>query len=419
MTLPALDLEAGFAVGGGYAYYDVTDYDDGTNYAPDSITHDISAYVRDSGFTIQRGTTSIVTTGFGASAGTFQTTLDNRDRRFDPNNLAGPYVQATSPVTTLVVPGVAITLTAPYNAVAYPLFTGTADEFPQLYPMVGADQTVSFQATDATRLFANTQLTLDRPAERSGARVAAIVAEVGYTGPTSIAAGDTMVTALSAGQVSAWSHLSDVVNAEWGDLYFAADGTLTFRDRDHLFSDTRSLTSQATFGDGGGTELPIADATMGSPPIVNDVTVGYGGSNATVRAENTASQLMPWGRRSLNIVLPIANQSAAQQYADWIVLRYGQPITTFASIVIKPEHTPTSLWPQALGRELGDRITVKRTPQGGGSRIVADCWIRGIRHDYQNRSWTTTFYLQDASWTLTLALYDVTNYDDPTAVYAI
>jgi hypothetical protein len=33
-----------------------------------------------------------------------------------------------------------------------------------------------------------------------------------------------------------------------------------------------------------------------------------------------------------------------------------------------------------LGRDFGDRITVKRRPPGGGSAIVRDCFVRGIEH---------------------------------------
>ncbi len=413
---------AGFPAGDGnsYAFYDVDSYDGAKTYAPDLIEHDITSYCREqAGITVTRGVQQFVITGFAANAATLSCTLNNHDRRFDSLHIIGPYVDGG---IVKVRPGVPILARATNNAVDYDLFTGTADGFPQQYPMNGTDQVVDLRATDSTALFAGADLTISRPAEYTGTRIAAIANAVGFTGARAISPGTTIVAALTRATVSAWSHMTDVANAEWGDLYFAKDGTLTFRDRDLIFSEARSTTSQATFGD-QGTELRYSDVELGSPPIVNDVTVAYGTHGRQVNHANVASQ-RKYGRKSLNVAFPINDVEIARQYAGWLVTRYKDELTTFASITIAPSRGEgvtsgaNNLFPQAFGRELGDRITVLRTPKGGGSRISKECFIRGISHQYSGGVWRSTkFTLQDAAFTLSLAYYDVTAYDDLT-VYA-
>jgi hypothetical protein len=400
MTLPTLELLAGFPVGGSYAYVGVNLVGDGSTAAPDLITQDITDYLRDSGFTVTRGSSSHVPAGFVAPAGTFDSTLDNLDRRFDPNHTSGPY-------NTQVKPGVPILLYGTYSVTEYALFRGAADVWPQTYPLHGVDQTVGLPATDGTARIAGTGLDITRSRELSGARVQAVLDAIRYNGATSIADGQVFVSALtrqtSTSTVSAWSHLTDVAMAEGGDLYFDDDGTLIFEGRNEVQSRTRSRTSQGTFGD-AGSELRYSDVTMGSPPLVNDQTITYNTTGSQVNAADAASQAKYGVQSGPSLALPFVTKGDAQAYAAWIVQRFASPVTTFTSVVFKPQRDPANLWPQALGRKLGDLITVNLTPKGGGSRLSATCLIRGIRHDYRARDWTTTFFLQDASWLTNIAI---------------
>lgn len=382
----------------------------------------IAQYAKDDSFSLSRGTSSVVTTGFVADAGTYTTSLNNFSRRFDPNNLAGPYV--SSGPTTDLVPGVGVAVTETWAATSHPLFTGRIDDWPLTYPNLGVAPVVPLAATDFTNLFANVNFVGNRPAELTGARIQAILAAVGYAGPTGIDIGNTLLGPLvSSGAIPAWSTMVDCCSAEWGDLYFAADGTLRFRDRNTILSETRSNTSQATFGGVGN--LRYSGITMRSPPIVNDCTVQWNDTGGTVNAQDPTSQARSWGKRSNPaLTLPFAAAMAAQMYCNWVVYRYANPVTVPGSISFKPTRTDNTgagvndLWPQALGRELGDRITVVTPSVAGGDSF--DCWIRGIQHDYSSHDWTTTFFLEDARWSATIARYDVSVYDDsPAKVYGL
>jgi hypothetical protein len=386
MALPTIQVTAGFASGNA----------------------DISAYLRNSGFTINRGSNTIPTTGFIANAGTFSCTLDNRDRRFDPNYTAGPY-------GTDVVPGCPLLVQATYGINQYSIFDGRVDAWPQQYPSSHADQIVAVTATDITNLFSDAQLTLTRGVESSGARIDAVTTAVGFFGSTAISTGRATVNPLNKSTVSAWSEMTDVTMAEWGDLYISATGYLTFRDRDLILSETRSNTSQGTFGD-QGSELPYTEVTMTEPgdlPIINDVTITYNDTGSFVNVQDATSQSKPWGRKSLNVNLPINDRYAAQAYAQWILYRFAYPVTTFASMTLAPNRTDVNMWDQVLYRELGDLITVNFTPKGPGSRISKKCFIRGISHSYASGGdWKTTYSLEDATWTTNVARWDVNHWDD-------
>lgn len=374
---------------------------------------DITADGRDRGWRSARGTTSIVTSGFVADAGRYSSILTNRHRNFDPLFASGAYYPN-------VVPGVGFQKVATFAATPYEVFTGFADEWPQFYPMSGYDQTVDFRCSDAIASLAQASLNITRPAERTGTRIDAIITATGWAGPTATAPGTSIVGPMRSGVTSAWSALQDTCQVEWGELYVAADGTLTFRDRNEIATATRSTVSQATFTDGSG--LKYADVTMGSPPIVNDCTVTFNDRGDTENFQDAVSMAEPWGTRSLNVSLPFHTGADARAYARWIVQLYGTPVTTFTSLTLKPGKDPANLFPQVLGRELGDMITVTRTPgvdTGNGqlvpsTAITKTCWIRGIQHEYADGVWKSTdFYLQDAGWPDGLALFDSSDFDGP------
>ncbi len=61
-------------------------------------------------------------------------------------------------------------------------------------------------------------------------------------------------------------------------------------------------------------------------------------------------------------------------------------------MTLLPRTDPTNLWPQALGRLIGDRVTVKRTPLGLNAETSLDFIIDGIEHSFGiGPVWTTTF----------------------------
>lgn len=377
---------------------------------------DLTPFGVGDGIRIQRGATSLVTTGFVAEAGAAEMTLDNWGRRFDPNFSTGPYFGS-------LVPGVSIETVVDWNSIEYALHTGGVDDWTQSYPNNGVDQNVNIRATDAIGFFSGCQFVEERPAESSGARIQAIVDASLWSGATDIDPGVTIVSPLANGVISAWSHMTDVTMSEWGDLYIRPDGslwgTLVFRDRNRIVTETRSIVSQASYVQSGG--LNFSDVTMASLPICNDFTITYNDQGAQVNAQDATSIADIWGLKSQNVSLPLGSRTQAQAYADWFVYLYKNPITTFTSVTFTPSNEPGAtfdLWADLFTRELSDLVTVTLDPlddngDPSGDPIVRDCWIRGMQFNLQTQPWSVTFALQDASWVSTLARFDVDDFDGP------
>lgn len=332
-----------------------------------------------------------------AEAGTLTLVLANEDRRFDPTNLAGPYVAAG---VTQVKAGRKIRLRTVYAGVAYDLFSGFVTE-PQLSYINRGVANTTMLATDGTEVLSN----FDQNAggvvgggEDTGARINRVADNAGWPSEErNVATGATTVqgTDLSA---NAWAEIVRTSDTELGEVYFDVDGKLTFRNRHALFTDTRSNTSQATFGDGGGAELGFTEIDLGADlrQTKNIIRLSrVGGSQQIV--EDLTSQAeyrrRTWQRSDL------LHQTDAEvlDYARHVLALSKDNELRIDAITVDPLADPANLFPQVLGRKLGDRVTVKFTPPGGGDRISRDVFIRGIQHSAGLDTWQTRFVFQDAT----------------------
>lgn len=331
-----------------------------------------------------------------AEAGTMTVALANEDRRFDPTNLAGPYVAAG---VTQIKAGRAIRLRAIYATVAYDLFRGFITE-PQLTYRNPSVATTTFLATDGTEVLSN----FDQNAggvvgggEDTGARINRVADNAGWPAEErNVAVGATTVqgTDLSA---NAWAEIVRTSDTELGEVYFDVDGKLTFRNRHALYTDTRSNTAQAIFGDAGG-ELGFTDVELATDlrQTKNIIRLSHVGGVQQV-VEDLTSQAeyrrRTWQRSDL------LHQTDAEvlDYARHVLALLKDNELRVDSITIDPLADPANLFPQVLGRKLGDRVTVKFTPPGGGARISRDVFIRGIEHSAGNDTWRTRFVFQDAT----------------------
>jgi len=145
-------------------------------------------------------------------------------------------------------------------------------------------------------------------------------------------------------------------------------------------------------------ELAYADVTVAidDATIWNGAIIANNGGNAQVAADALS--------QALNGPI-VYDQQALIADSDWQSANYAQFIVAAAStfelrfdvMTVDPTADPANLFPQVLGRQLGDRITVKRRPPGGGAAIIRDVIIRGISHQFTDSTWSTAFVLQDAS----------------------
>jgi hypothetical protein len=357
---------------------------------------DVSTWLR--GATVKRGVSRFDGIYGRAEAGTMDVRLANEDRRFDPTNLAGPYVAGG---VTQVKAGRAIRLRATWAGVAYDLFRGFIDQ-PRLNYKNRNLATVTLLATDGTAVVANYDQNGGATVgagEDTGARIGRILDNAGWPAEErNLAVGKTTVqgTDLSA---NAWSEIIQTSDTELGEVYFDVDGKITFRHRHALSTDTRSNTSQATFGDANdGVELGFTDVELAADLTQTKNIIRAARIGGVQQIAQDATSIAQYRRRTWQRS-DLLHQTDTE-VADYVAFVLGllkDNELRITSMTVDPTADPTNLFPQVLGRKLGDRITVKFTPPGGGARISRDVFIRGIDHDVGLDTWQTTFAFQDAT----------------------
>lgn len=401
-TLPVVRIEAGFS-GPGIAA-DVWHVGDpvrgkvGTfKIGSADIWTDITPWVRNWSF--RRGASSADGVGVRYEAGTFTAELNNGDRRFDPTWLAGPYTVAGE---TLLKPMVRVRLTAEWAGVAYRQWYGYADHWVPDYDQP-TWSTTTLTARDGFKILNQNRRAVggQGAGEDTGARIRRIADSVNWDADLrSIAVGKSSVQATTLdGSALAEAQLTQ--DAELGELYIDRNGMLVFRNRHAAWQDARSNTSQGVFGDAGiaSGEIPYISA----PVDTNDETMAnrvsitrVGGTEQVVQDLTSQSQylLKDYERSDL----PLLTDAEALDYAKFVLSQGKQPELRFQRIGFNvPELAAASTaWPMLLARELGDSITVRRRPPGGGPVNQRDMWIRGIEMTSDGQDWKVAWQLQQA-----------------------
>jgi hypothetical protein len=209
--------------------------------------------------------------------------------------------------------------------------------------------------------------------------------------------GQSTLQTLGAGSFDPLSHSQAVETTEQGRFFIAANGRVVFLDR-KVLSNAPYNTSQATFGDGGGSELPYAGISYryDDQLVWNEIVATRDGGVARI-ASDSDSQASYLKRTRTMSGLHHTTDVASGFLAQWVLAKYKDPLLRVTGLRIIPDASPTDLYPQALGREIGDRITVKRRPQGVGSVISQEVQIEGISHMISPGSWETQWDLSPAN----------------------
>jgi hypothetical protein len=328
--------------------------------------------------------------------------LNDGDRRFDSENLAGPYVAAG---VSQVEPMRRVRIRLVWDGTSYPVFSGFSDDFRPQY--IGNDHTVTtLTATDAMKVFGAN----DRGAsvatgagEDAGARITRILDALAWPAADRlISVGDTTVQATTL-EGNALAELQLTQDTEAGEFYINRSGQAVFRNRQAMVSETRSNTAQAVFGDGGllaTGEIPYADVapSTGAESMANRITITrVGGAPQEVEDSVSVSRFLVKTFPRTDLIME--TDAAALSYANMLLYQFGTPQRRFTRIdfkMVRP-HEAATAWPQLLGRELADRVTVFRRPAGGGDPIERDCFIRGVEMEHtQKDELKIGFILQSA-----------------------
>ena len=371
---------------------------------------DITQYIRY--FDISRGRSN----EFGDfRAGTLSFSVSNQDNRFNPSQTT--YFYDTANGRTKIQPLKQVRVSAVYDSTTYVLFRGFLDAVPVQFLAEGADSIVTFTAIDAFRLFQNqtlqsvgwrigragfaelgetTRLGYVDEQELSSVRVGRILNAIGFpsalrdinTGTKNVISQPITTNVLTA--------LRECETAENGQFFISSDGKATFRNRAYKFTNTKAINSQATFSN-NGSDLPFTDVGVSFDD--NEVINSYswtrsGGTTQYIADSDSIQRFTALGSTQSTInttdvdVLGIIQQKLSET---------AIPIIRLDSLVINPRQN-VNIWEQALGREIGDRITVNIT-NTDGSTFSDELFIESISHSVNasSQSWNWTLTLSPAS----------------------
>lgn len=198
---------------------------------------------------------------------------------------------------------------------------------------------------------------------------------------------------------TALEELHKINDTEDGLLYVAGDGDLTFVER-HARLFAPYTESQATFYDDDPSNpvdalmYETVDPARPVDAVRNIVDFVPQGGNK--QGERDAASVAKYGPRTYSKQTLHESDNAALDAVNWILLRYADPDARVRSITLTPYGQEARIWPQILGRRIGDRITVVRHLLSG-AELSHECHIEGITHDFDaDGRWVTTWLLSPA-----------------------
>lgn len=370
---------------------------------------DISAYVR--GFYIRRGRINELGE---FTAGTLSFDVSNADNRFNPTQTTYYYDSGTG--KTKIQPLKKVRVSATYDSTTYRLFTGYLDQIPVRYVADGSDSIVTFTAVDAFRIFNNqtlqsvgwkigtsgfsemgssTRLGYVDSQELTSVRVGRILDAFGFPSADrniDVATKQIQVQPITTNILTGLKECETVEN---GQFFMGGNGNAIFRNRAYKYTNTKAINVQATF-DNSGSNLPYENVSTSfdNNEVINNYTwTRSGGAVQSVADADSVSSytVLNSTKTTLNIndsdVLSIIQEKLAET---------ALPILRIDKLVVKPRQD-TSIWPKALGLEIGDRVKINIT-NPDSSVFTDEVFLESINHtvNASNQSWEWSATLSPA-----------------------
>jgi hypothetical protein len=367
---------------------------------------DITSYLR--AFTTRRGRANELG---DFVAGTMSFSVSNADNRFNPNNTSSPYYDSAN-ARTKIQPLKRVRMSATYDSTTYRIFEGFLQSVPVKFISEGADSIVTFTCVDAFKIFQSfrldgvgwrlglagfselgqtTSLGYEDTQELTSERITRILDTIQFpTNRRDILTGTRQVISQSL-STNVLTGLRECETAENGQFFIAKDGKVTFRNRDYKLSNTKAINVQGTFSN-DGTNLPYTNVSTSfdDNEIVNVYEWQRSGGNVQYKAD--ADSVLRYRAKESNKTTINVSDSDVLSIIEQKIAETSLPILRIDELTCNPREN-TSLWEQVLGREFGDRISVKIVNVDNSS-FTDELWIESITHNVnassQTWSWTAT-----------------------------
>jgi len=385
MAVPTINAYINFSTGPSFAQTAII----GSAIFGTNVLGDSAAVIVDVSNQVNRVETS---RGRNALSDQFQTgalTLRIVDQNgdFNPQNVTGPYYNLLTPMKK-------VQITATFNSVTYPIFSGFITSYVTTYPKDAEEVAYTeIRAVDAFRLAQNAQISTVTGAtagDLSGTRINEILDEIDWPATMrDVDAGLTTMQADPGTNRTALQALSTVALSEYGALYVDASGSFVFQDRAITVG---SIAGTPTVFADNGTGIVYSDASwiLNDTLIFNKSTITRTGGTAQV-ATNQASIDKYFLHSYFQDNLLMQTDAVALDYALAYTASRAETSIRVDAIVLDL-YTPnydTGIV-AALDLDFFDPITIITT-QPGGSLLQKTLQIFGVRMNISPNSWKTTF----------------------------
>lgn len=224
-------------------------------------------------------------------------------------------------------------------------------------------------------------------AETTSARFNRIIGETAFPAGLASAAASPVNSMLDitddAPQVS--SELDYVARSEGGPMFVSKAGVLTMFNQNQIRTQSSSIVSQVTYGDGGIKLGPVATLMTDGDSMRNQVFTSMSGGGMYFQED--ATSVSTYGSASMTVDTQVQTLANAQALANINVSwgSYLYPLLSPAEVVVSPDEN----WGSTLALELMDRVTVKLKPPTGNV-ITHPMLVQRIQHDVVPGLWRTT-----------------------------
>jgi hypothetical protein len=387
MTVPVINAIINFGTGPSFSQAMIL----GTGILDTNILADSAALVVDVSNQINRIETNRGRTALSDSFQTGSLTLRIIDQNgdFNPQNTSSPYF-------TYLTPMKKVQISATYNSVTYPIFSGFITSYVTTYPdSSGFDELAitTIQAVDAFRLAQLAQISTVTGAsagQLSGTRINEILDEIDW--PATMRDIDPGLTTMQADpgtNRTALQALQTVAQSEYGAIYVDGYGEFVFQDRAVTAS---SIGGTPTVFADDGTGIDYFDATwiLNDVLIFNKATITRFGGSPQVALDQDSIDKYFLHSYFLDGLLMETDAVALDYALAYVASRQETSIRCDAIVLDLYTDNYNSGIIAALDLDFFDPIEVITT-QPGGSTIDKTLQIFGVRMAITPNSWKTTF----------------------------
>ena len=385
MPVPTVNATINFSTGPSFAQAVIL----GQGILGTNILADSAAVIVDVSDQIDK-----IETGRGRNAqadqfqtGTMSLRIVDQNGDFNPQNPASPYYELLDPMRKVFI-------SATYNGVDYPIFSGFITSYTTTTPKNALDVVyTTITAVDAFRLAQNAQISTVTGAtagDLSGTRINQILDEIDW--PASMRDIDSGLTTMQADPGTARTSLAamqTVTTSEYGAFYVDASGSFVFQDRTVT---TKSITGTPVVFNDNGTNIGYSNAVwrLDDTLVYNQATVSRSGGTPQV-ATNAAS--------IAKYFVHSYNQQDLLMQTDAVALDYALAyVASRAETSIRCDAIELDLYTNdynsgiiaALTLDYFNPITIT-TNQPGASTLTKTLQVFGVSHNITPNSWKTVF----------------------------